>query len=69
MVNAMHEDLRKQMVERLAVLERRMQRISDDRRHSAIPLEKDFEEQATQCENDEVLDALDETGRSELEGE
>jgi RNA polymerase-binding transcription factor DksA len=40
--------------------------ITSDRRHERDPLERDFAEQATQREGDEVLDALDESGRREL---
>jgi DnaK suppressor protein len=60
-------DARQQLLDRLAVLERRVGRITEDLRHESDPLEHDFEEQATQREGEEVLGALDEAGRRELD--
>jgi RNA polymerase-binding transcription factor DksA len=45
----------------------RVQRIEKDFRHEEHPLEQDSQEQSIQLENDEVLEALDESGRKELE--
>ena len=62
-----HTDLKQQLLDRLAVLEQRVgasARICATRRD---PLEHDFEEQATQREGEEVLGALDEAGRRELD--
>ena len=59
-------DYKQVLLDRLAVLERRVGRISEDLRHESDPLEHDFEEQATQREGEEVLGALDEAGRREL---
>ena len=61
-----YDEIRRQLEERLAVLERRMGRIRDDLRHETVPLERDFAEQATQRENEEVLEGLDARGREEL---
>jgi RNA polymerase-binding transcription factor DksA len=61
------QHLKHHLMERLAVLEARVGRISDDLRHESNPLEQDFEEQATQREGEEVLGALDEAGRRELD--
>ena len=61
-----YAEIRAELTSRLASLERRVERIGGDRRHETVALEKDWEEQATQRENDEVLDALDEAGRQEL---
>jgi DnaK suppressor protein len=47
--------------------ERRLEAIRSDRRRQSAPLENDFEDQATQRENDAPLDALDERGRRALE--
>ena len=47
--------------------ERRLEAIRSDRRRQSAPLDPDFEDQATQRENDETLDALDERGRRALE--
>jgi len=62
-----HEEIREQLHDRLRALEQRLGRIATDRRHEATPLERDFAEQAVQRENDEVLDALDESGRREFD--
>jgi RNA polymerase-binding protein DksA len=62
-----HDALREHLQSRLAALERRVSRLTDDLRHQSQPLEQDFEEQATQRENDDVLGALDEAGRRELQ--
>jgi RNA polymerase-binding protein DksA len=62
-----HRELRSLLENRIAELERRVRRITDDLRHQSEPLEQDFEEQATQRENDDVLGALDEAGRRELQ--
>jgi RNA polymerase-binding transcription factor DksA len=62
-----HDELRAGLEQRLAQLEQRMSRIRADRRHEAGPLDRDSVEQATELENDEVLDALDDSGRRELE--
>lgn len=59
-----HAEIRTRLTQRLEGLERRVDRIGGDR--SSTP-EKDWQEQAVQRENDEVLDALDEAGRQELE--
>ena len=61
-----HDEMKQQLLGRLAALERRVDRLSGDLRRETVPLERDFEEQATQLENDEVLDALDDAGRREL---
>jgi len=62
-----HDEIRQELLRRRAALERRVGVISTERRHERDPIESDFAEQATQRENDEVLDALDESGRRELE--
>ncbi len=51
---------RNELAERVRKIEARIQR-------SEKPLEQDFAEQAVEQENDEVLDALDQVGRKELE--
>ena len=60
-------DPKEVLLSRLAVLERRVGRIAEDLRHEEEPVERDFEEQATQREGEEVLGALDEAGRRELD--
>jgi len=61
------QQLKQKLLERLAVLEARTGRITGDLRHESHPVEQDFAEQATQRENEEVLGALDESGRRELD--
>ncbi len=62
-----NSERRQLLLDRLATLERRVGRINEDLRHETDPLEHDFEEQATQREGEEVLGALDEAGRRELD--
>jgi RNA polymerase-binding protein DksA len=61
-----YEAIRARLRERAAVLQRRVGRIRDHLRHAQVPLERDFAEQATQRENEEVLEGLDSRGRQEL---
>jgi DnaK suppressor protein len=58
--------IRKKMQERRAELLGRLGRITKDVRHSA-GLTADFEEQATELENDEVLVFLDSATRKEIQ--
>jgi RNA polymerase-binding protein DksA len=61
-----HAELKQLLLARLRALERRVEKITGNLRHESEPLEGDFEEQAVQRENDEVLGALDDAGRREL---
>jgi RNA polymerase-binding transcription factor len=61
------EAIRRELRERRRVLTGRVGRIEVDVRHQEAPLEQDAEERVVQLENDPVLEALDETGRRELE--
>lgn len=45
---------------------KRIEGIALDAQHPGKPLDPDFEEQAVERQNDQVLDALDEAGRKEL---
>ncbi len=47
--------------------EQRLRRIRADRRRESDPLDRDWDEQVPQRENDETLDALDAAGRRQLE--
>ena len=49
-----------------SILETRLAKIKSDIRHDEVPLEQDFEEQAVQRENDEVLDHLGQSAQTEL---
>ena len=52
------EEVRQTLCEMLEELDERLARITDDMRHSDEPIEKDFSEQVTQNENNEVKDYL-----------
>lgn len=58
--------IRKQLTARHDEVLNRLEKISLDRRHVNQPLNADFEEQAIELENDQVLDALDGQIRAEL---
>jgi RNA polymerase-binding transcription factor DksA len=59
-----HSRLRAQLEERLADIRQRVGRIEADLRRQHDP---DWAEQATELENDEVLEGLDDLGRAEVE--
>lgn len=61
------DELRERLLERRRALARRVARIRSDRRHDRQPLDPDADEQSLQLENEEVLDALDDTERRELQ--
>lgn len=61
-----YKPIRRQLEARLADIQQRLAKISLDRRHANQPLNADFEEQAIELENDQVLDALDEQIRAEM---
>ncbi len=61
-----YQDIRQTLLDQREQLNRRIQKITDEVRHSDAPLPPDFSEQATERENEEVLDALGEAGRQEL---
>jgi DnaK suppressor protein len=61
-----YEDIRRRLSVMLEELELRVARITHNVKHSDEPLEKDFAEQATQHENDEVLDYLGNSARAEI---
>lgn len=61
-----YESIRQQLTARYATIQQRLQKITRDVQHINEPLNADFAEQAVQRENDEVLDALDNSIRAEL---
>lgn len=61
------EAIREQLVQRYSEIENRLSKITREVRHSEEPLLADFADQATQRENDEVLNALDDSIRAEME--
>ena len=62
-----YEEIRNRLIAMQEELNLRLTRITNDVRHSDVPLEKDFSEQATQNENDEVMDYLGNSARTEIE--
>ena len=62
-----YEEVRSILIAMLEELNLRLATITDNVRHSDAPLEKDFEEQATQNENNEVMDYLGNSARTEFE--
>lgn len=62
-----YAEIRTELVGRRERLLERVHAIQDEVGHINKPLEQDFEEQAQQRENDEVLDALDRAARVEMD--
>jgi len=62
-----YEEVRSHLIAMLEELNLRLTRITNDIKHSDVPLEKDFAEQATQNENDEVMDYLGNSAQTEIE--
>lgn len=60
-----YEEVKRTLCEMLEELDERLAKITNDIKHTDEPLEKDFAEQATQAENDEVLDHLGNAARTE----
>jgi RNA polymerase-binding protein DksA len=62
-----YEEVRSRLITMLEELNLRLDRITNNVRHSEQPLEKDFAEQAIQNQNDEVMDYLGNSARTEIE--
>jgi len=60
------QDMKKNLLAKREELEARLQAITRDVRHEDNPLSGDWEEQAVQRENEEVVDALGNETRREL---
>lgn len=58
--------VRNQLIDMLSDLQDRLSKITNDVKHSDEPISQDFEDQATQTENDEVLDFLGNAARNEI---
>jgi len=58
-----YEEIRNHLIAMLEEQNLRLSRITNNIRHSDVPLEKDFSEQATQNENNEVMDYLGNSAR------
>ena len=61
-----YEEIRSRLIAMLEELNLRLDRITNNVRHSEQPLEKDFAEQAIQNQNDEVMDYLGNSARTEI---
>ncbi len=62
-----YQAILEQLEQRYTQLQTRLQKITVDVQHQAEPVSPDFAEQAVQLENDEVLTALDNSIRLEME--
>ena len=62
-----YQHIRENLLARRAELMSRLERITSDVRHEEEPLSADFAEQATERENEEVMDALGSQARQELQ--
>lgn len=63
----MSDEVLNRLLQRRAQLRARMQRIRADQRREAEPLSADFAEQATQREDDEVLDRVGRSAQEEVQ--
>jgi RNA polymerase-binding protein DksA len=61
-----YQRIRENLLARRTELMDRLERITSDVRHEEEPLSADFAEQATERENEEVMDALGSQARTEL---
>lgn len=61
-----YDDVRHNLISMLEELDERLTKITNDVRHTDDDVEKDFEEMATQNENNEVQDFLGKSARVEI---
>ena len=61
------KQVRENLIDMLEDLDDRLGKITDDVKHLQQPVSKDSAERAVETENDEVLDALGNTTRNEME--
>jgi DnaK suppressor protein len=61
-----NEAIRKQLLELRDNYNQRIKSIDEDVHHKSEPVEKDFAEQATQRENDDVLNSLNDEARQTI---
>ena len=62
-----YQEVRSRLIGMLEELNERLAKITDDVKHGDSPLAHDFSEQAVETENDEVVDALGNAARGEIE--
>lgn len=61
------KQVRENLIDMLEDLDHRLGKITDDVKHLEQPVSKDFAEQTTETENDQVLDALGNQTLNEME--
>jgi RNA polymerase-binding protein DksA len=66
MIMSDFEEVKLVLYEMLEELDDRLAKITEDVKHTDEPVEKDFSEQATQNENNEVQDFLGNSAKSEI---
>ena len=62
-----YQAIKEHLEQRYTRLQERVQKITSDIQHKDEPVNPDFSEQAVQLENDEVLTALDDSIRGEMQ--
>jgi RNA polymerase-binding protein DksA len=62
-----YQQVRSNLIDMLEELDDRLTKITSDVKHEDHPIEQDFAEQVTETENDQVLDALGNSARVEVE--
>jgi DnaK suppressor protein len=62
-----YEQVRVQLIQMLEDLDARLDKITEEIKHPDGPVAQDFAEQATENENNEVLDALGNSTREKIE--
>jgi DnaK suppressor protein len=62
-----YQEVRSHLIDMLEELDDRLSKITADVMHVDKPPQQDFSEQASESENDEVLDALGNAARDEVE--
>ena len=62
-----YQEVRQNLLDMLEELDDRLTRITHDVKHEDQPLDADFSEQAVEVENDQVMDALGNSARVEVE--
>lgn len=62
-----YEGIRSNLLDMLEDLDERLSKITDDVKHVDEPVSQDFAEQATEMENNEVLDSLGNITRDEMD--
>ncbi len=61
-----YDDIRSNLLDMLEDLDGRLSKITEDVKHVDEPVSQDFAEQATEMENNEVLDSLGNITRDEM---